>query len=279
MLKKLSSKFQWRQILRVTLLCLVFIAFIISVSFTEKKQEEMLCTEVNITMKNPFDHDFIDRDDVLQLINNKFGMLKGKPMHSINISLLENIINNNPFVSHAEVFSTIDGRLNIELIPRNPIVRVMNSFNESFYIDEEGMFMPLSEKYSALVPVANGFITDKEVLRKVRVNENPEAVDTSFHPLTIEKVFMLARYLKKHEFWNSQIQQVFVNADGDLELIPRVGNHTIVLGDEKEMDEKFNKLFIFYNEGLNTQGWNKYSTINLKYKDQIVCTKKIMNGK
>ena len=134
---------------------------------------------------------------------------------------------------------------------------------------------------SAAVPFANGFIYDKEAGHKVRTVEKNEISDTSFHPLTIEKVYMLADYIRHHEFWNDQVQQVFVNADGDLELIPRVGNHTIILGDvtagqngEKELNEKFKKLFLFYKEGLSKQGWDKYSAINLKYKDQVVCTKK-----
>lgn len=277
--KKSKLNIQWKKIIRLVFVSLVAIAFIITVGFTEKKQQEMLCSEVNIMVKNLYGHDFIGKEEVLQVISEKFGNLNGKPLPSINISLLEKIIQNNPFVSRAEVFSTIDGRLNIEVIPRNPIVRIINSNNEDFYIDDEGMFMPLSEKYSAPVPVANGFIPDPEAMHKVRTIEGNEHGDTSFHPLTIEKVFLLADYLRHHDFWNAQVQQVYVNADGDMELVPRVGNHTIVFGDEKEMDEKFNKLFLFYKEGLSKQGWNKYSTINLKFKDQIVCTKKITNGK
>jgi cell division protein FtsQ len=48
-----------------------------------------------------------------------------------------------------------------------------------------------------------------------------------------------------------------------------------VFGDAKDFEEKFEKLKTFYTEGLNkTDGWNKYSTINIKYKNQVVCTKK-----
>ena len=277
--KKVKLNIQWKKIMRLVFISLVAIGFIITVGFTEKKQHDMLCSEVDVTVNNLSGHEFIGKEEVLQLIIEKFGILNGKPLTSINISLLENIIQNNPFVSRAEVFSTIDGKLNIEVIPRNPIVRIINSNNENFYIDDEGMFMPLSEKYSAPVPVANGFIPDPETLHKVRKIEEKDIADTSFHPLTIEKVYLLADYLQHHDFWNAQVQQVYVNADGDMELIPRVGNHTIVFGDEKEMDEKFNKLFLFYKEGLSQQGWNKYSTINLTFKDQIVCTKKITNGK
>ena len=280
MLKKLKDV-NWKRVLRFTGWSLGITCFFITVGFTEKRQQEMLCKEVNIRILNDHNLGFVEVNDIIQMIQDKFGMLEGKPMQAINISLLENIINNNPFVSRAEVFSSIDGKLTIEVVPRNPIVRIMNSSDESFYIDEEGVFMPLSEKYSASVPVVNGFIADKESLHRIRIQEDKDINDTSFHPRTIEKIYMLADYIRHHEFWNAQVEQVFVSEDGDLELIPRVGRHTIVYGDMtgeqgygKEMDEKFNKLFLFYKEGLSKQGWDKYNTINLKYKDQIVCTKK-----
>jgi cell division protein FtsQ len=271
--KKLKN-IPWNDVFRFTMWSVVTAGFIVTVGFTENRQAEMLCSEVNISFIESHDQAFVEKGDVLQAIYDKFGEPEGKTLHSINISLLENIINNNPFVAHAEVFSTIDGKLNIEVIPRNPIVRIVNYFNESFYIDDEGVFMPLSEKYSASVPVATGFIYDREADHHVRGITGKEITDTSFHSPGIEKVYLLADYIRHHEFWNAQVEQVFVNSDGDMELIPRVGNHTIVLGDEKDMNEKFNKLFLFYKEGLSKQGWEKYGVINLKYKDQVVCTKK-----
>jgi len=273
MIKKLKS-INWGKVFRITAWFVVIMGFIVTVGFTDRKQMDMLCNEVSINITYSHGQSFVEKSDVLQILHDHFGAPEGKPMHAINISLLESIINNNPFVSHAEVFSTIDGKLNIEVVPRSPIVRVINSFNESFYIDDQGVFMPLSEKYSAPVPVANGLIYDREAQHQVRTQETEEESDTSAGLLTVEKIYRVADYLRHHEFWNAQIEQVYVNQQGELELVPRVGNHTIVLGDEKEMDERFNKLFLFYREGLSKQGWDKYSTINLKFKDQVVCTKK-----
>ncbi len=274
MLKKLKQKTDWKRVFRFTAWALVITGFLVTVGFTENSQENMLCSEVSITIKGMADQAFVEKSDVLQTIHDKFGMLEGKSFNTINISLLENIIDNNPFVSHAEVFSTIDGKLNIEVVPRVPIVRIIDFSNSSFYIDEEGVCMPLSDKYSASVPVASGFIPGMDGLNKVRVIGEKEIGDTAFHATKIEKVYLLAGYISRNEFWNAQVEQVYMNEEGEMELIPRVGNHTIVFGDEKQMDEKFKKLFLFYKEGLSKQGWDKYSTINLKYKDQVVCTKK-----
>jgi len=274
MLKKPKQKTDWKRVFRFAAWSLVIAGFLVTVGFTESKQRNMPCSEVNVTIKGLSEQTFVEKSDVMQTVQDKFGQLTGKPLNTINISLLENIIDNNPFVASAEVFSTIDGKLNIEVVPRVPIVRIIDNNNQSFYIDDRGVCMPLSDKYSASVPVVSGFIQSMEGVHKVRMMGEKEISDTSFHPTMIEKVYSLAGYISRHEFWNAQVEQVYVDEDGEMELIPRVGNQTIVFGDEKQMDEKFKKLFLFYKEGLSKQGWDKYKTINLKYKDQVVCTKK-----
>ena len=79
--------------------------------------------------------------------------------------------------------------------------------------------------------------------------------------------------MEADEFWKAQIIQVKVLENGELELIPRVGNHTILLGTTDELELKFKKLKIFYEKGLSKTGWNEYSQINLKFDNQVVCTK------
>jgi cell division protein FtsQ len=87
----------------------------------------------------------------------------------------------------------------------------------------------------------------------------------------------MAKYINADDFWRSQIHQIYVNDNDDMEIVPLVGDQRIIFGDTTSMEEKFKKLLTFYQEGLNTTGWwNKYSTINLKFKNQIVCTKKII---
>jgi cell division protein FtsQ len=152
-------------------------------------------------------------------------------------------------------------------------VKIINTSDENFYIDERGIFMPISDKYSAPVPIANGSILNKEAEQKIR-NAEVEKSETSFYPSGAEKVFRMADFIRKNDFWNAQIEQLYVNANGEMEIIPRVGNNLIIFGDITDMQEKFDKLFLFYKEGLSKTGWNQYKTINLTFKEQIVCTKK-----
>ena len=271
---KLFSTWNTQVVLRSALRILLLAAFLVTVGFAESKRKEMLCPGLEIIVHDSSGIAFIERSDIEEMVLDKFGQPAGKPLSSINMALLEKIINSNAFVARAEVFSTVDGKLTIEVIQRNPVLRIINSSNESFYIDDEGVFMPLSDQYTANVVVANGNIPNTLAEKRIRVFTPEEAEDTSNHLTTVEKVFALNRYVSGNEFWNAQVEQYYVNSDLDLELIPRVGNHTIVFGDEKNMEEKFDKLLHFYKEGLNRTGWNQYKTINLKFKDQVVCTKK-----
>src|SRR4051812_11840964 len=104
-----------RIILKIAFSAIIVIAFLVSVGFASHEQSEMACTGTRITIFDSLGIGFVDDADIRQVIENKFGALEGQPLSSINISLLEKIINTNPFIYDAEVFSTIDGKVNIEV--------------------------------------------------------------------------------------------------------------------------------------------------------------------
>ncbi len=250
--------------------CLIVLAFLVSVGFVSHKQSLMPCSGLVITIHDSVGSGFVDSGDIIQIVQNKFGILEGKSLASINISLLEKIINTNPFISSAEVFSTVDGKIIIDVKQRIPVLRVINFKNENFYVDKEGWFMPPSEKFTARVPVANGFIFDTESEQHIEKSQG----DTSKSVTKLTQLYNIISYMNQSDFWNAEVQQLYVNESGDIEMIPRVGNHTVVIGDDNDLKEKFRKLFVFYTDGLSKKGWDHYRTINLKYKDQVVCTKK-----
>ena len=114
------------RIMLISAYAIVVVAFLVTLGFAEHGQKSMPCTAVQVVIKDTMGHNFVEEQEIMELVNNKFGNLKGKPLSSINISLLEKIINTNPFIADAEVFSTIDGKINIEVKQRTPIVRIVN---------------------------------------------------------------------------------------------------------------------------------------------------------
>jgi cell division protein FtsQ len=90
---------------------------------------------------------------------------------------------------------------------------------------------------------------------------------------SIYKIFRMVQFINKNNFWKAMIEEIFINKKGEIELFTKIGEQTVIFGDIDNMKEKFDNLFIFYKQGLNKVGWTKYKTLNLKYKNQIVCSK------
>jgi cell division protein FtsQ len=246
---------------------------IMLLGFVNKYQESIPCDAVQVKIDDKVPHDFIDREDILNLINSN--SIIGKPIGSINISLLEKKLMSNPYVNKAEVYSSVDGKLQVNVLQRDPLVRIINSDNEQFYIDRNGKFMPVSDHYSTPVITANGYIFEPFSMMQVPEWDSVTVSDSvALRPKQIiTEIFELAKYLDADTFWNALAEQIYINELLEIEMIPRIGNHRIILGTTDNLEEKLNRLYIFYTRGLQNTGWNNYSVIDLKYKNQVVCTK------
>jgi cell division protein FtsQ len=133
--------------------------------------------------------------------------------------------------------------------------------------------MRTSGNFTSHVIIANGNIhTNFPITNKINVLEL-EKKSGGKNKLFAD-LYRLGTYITKDKFWNAQIQQIYVNSSGDFELIPRIGSHEIVFGDFTDCDIKFRNLMSLYKNGLPVMGWNTYKTINLKFKGQVVCTKR-----
>ena len=265
-MKKFFHKLQ--KALPVILWSLLGIALLVVLGFVEQKESEQHCKVVNISIdKGKSEYNFVEKEDVETLINSS--ELQGKQLGDINISNMERIIRNNPFVENAEVYSTIDAAITIEVTQRTPLLRIINANNESFYVDVHETLMPTSEKYTARVLIATGNITDVYSFRKIKFAINNK--DTTEHYTLLDSLYSLAQEIARDTFMMRLTEQIYVNNEREFEIIPRIGKYVIVLGSIDNIEEKFNKLSVFYKKGLPKVGWNQYGTINLKYKNQVVC--------
>jgi cell division protein FtsQ len=186
-------------------------------------------------------------------------------MEDINIHDLENKLKANPFIEFAKVYSDMDGIIKVEISQRQPILRLMNRFDQDFYVDQHGLKVPLSENFTARVLVANGYIDELFANR----------VDT-LHTALARDIFKTADYIRKDSLWDAQIAQIYVNQDHEIELIPRVGNNRILLGNADSLNTKFHNLLIFYKKAIPQVGWDAYKTINVKYANQVIGVKNQM---
>jgi len=261
---------------------IVFVLWIIGISsfavllgFVNAEQKEVVGKSINVIVTNESENSFIDENIVGSYLNDRKDFVINQKLKDIRVVEIENALNAHPAIEKADVSVDINGRAEIKVTQRKPVVRIMNTQGESYYIDSNGKLMPLSDNYSARVPFANGLIIEGySSFYNYSINKIEE--DTILNKLcVIDNVFRVAEYVEKDSLLNSMIQQIHVNAKKEIELYATIGNHKIVFGNSDDISEKFKKLKMFYKDGLNSiDAWNKYSIINLKYKNQVVCTKK-----
>jgi len=235
-------------IVATVLLCyIVFAAFF----FKEAKQENM-CRDLVIMVKDSLDKHFVTQTDIVSQLKRADLNPIGKPMKEINTHRIETELLKNEMIANIEVYKTPSGIIKLEVKQKMPILRVIGA-RGNFYVDNQGSTMPVSRRYVAHVPVATGYV-EKE--------------------LATTDLYNFALFLQENDFWNHQIEQIYVYPNHDVVLIPRVGDHRIILGTFENFREKLDNLQLFYEQAIPKMGWEKYSIINLKFKDQIVCTKK-----
>jgi cell division protein FtsQ len=222
-----------------------------SILSPKKQPDEARCRNVQIVIADTLDKAFISPLQVTAILADAQLHPTGKPLKDIRTADMEAKLQENPFVKEAQVYKTPSGIVKIKLYQRTPLLRVMSA-GENYFIDSEGKIIPAALRVAAYVPVVTGHVDRK---------------------FAQSKLYDLACFLHDNKFWAMQIQQIHVHPNHDIELTPRIGNHQILLGKITGFEEKLEHLRLFYQQALNNVGWNRYSKINLKYKNQIVCTK------
>ena len=247
----------------------------LSLAFVSEKVSLVKVGSVDVRIENDDENFFIDGEEVRDYYASREDRIIGMPLGEISLPSLEKALNAHPAVENADVAATLNGAVKISVRQRTPLLRVFTLEGESYYIDNRARLMPLDEHYTARVLVATGEINEPYARRSMftvdQIASNKIYRDVSI----LDDLYAVARHIAADTVLSCLIQQLHVNRDNEIEMYPAAGDHRILLGDAADLNVKFNKLKLFYTEGLNTtNGWMKYSMINLKFKDLVVCTRK-----
>lgn len=241
-----------KRTLNTWLMFLPVLYCIVTLGFVSGSSHSRVCNAVDVCIKDSIENTFVNENDVLKILEENEYKLKGMALDLINIQDVENIINQHPSIQKSECYETADGTIKIDVFQRRPVVRIVGNKN-NYYVDRNGEIMPTSRYYAAHVVVATGKISEQ---------------------IAKTELFQLATYINEHPFWKSQVVQINVLYGPEFELIPRVGKHVILLGGVNDLKEKLQNVEALYKSDFNENGWNRYRKINVKFKNQVVCTKK-----
>ena len=139
---------------------LLLIGLVVILGFVNQAQKQMVCSDINIQIDNSNGNFFVNEEDIFGMVYHEMDTIVGRPISAISAERLEHKVNNHPSVSNSEVYKTIDGKLNVEVHQRTPIVRIFSMNGDSYYLDSTGKVMPPSDQYTSRVFVANGYIND-----------------------------------------------------------------------------------------------------------------------
>jgi cell division protein FtsQ len=196
------------------------------------------------------DNLFVTEETVSKLLIQNQQTVANKPKEIIDLNGLEKALTSNPMIKEAQVFVDVEGNLTAEIAQKKPIARV--STNASYYIDDLGSFMPLSTNYTARVPIITGTVFKND----------------------LANVFIIANAVRQDDFLKKHVIEIRQNENGSIDLKLRLQDFTVQLGSLKSLNKKINNLKAFYQKALRDETLDNYSIVNLKFDNQVVCTKK-----
>lgn len=259
------------KIVKIILFFLVTAGLLSLFSFVAIERNSTECNQIQVKVLGDSTLHFITSDEVISLIAGDEELV-GKQLRDMDFMEFERIVRQHPAIANADVYSTLSGTLCIDVTQREPLLRIIDLNDNSYYIDRTGVFMPLVESYTAYVPVATGYITDSFFKLGLTIDEIT-GNDSLASIAIADDLFNIASAISRDSFLTAQIEQMYVGADGEIELVPRVGPGSILLGDASDINDKLRRLKLFYLKGMKEHGWADYSALNLKYRNQIICTK------
>jgi cell division protein FtsQ len=261
------------KILEITVWVLLTGGLFTLLGFTTVEHNDTVCKSYIIRIDYGKADVLVTENDIYQVVRMTGNLLKGQHLGSIDFERIEREIRRHSYVSDAQAFMTLEGTVEIDVIQRQPILRIFNEKGESYYLDGRGNLLPLNPAFSARVLVASGSIPEPFSKRTCYLADSVKTKDSLEYRSVMNHLYLVAAYITKDKFLKAQIEQIYVEPNGEFELIPRIGDHTIILGGPDNLEEKFERLLVFYRQGLSKTGWHRYNIINIKFKDQVVCSK------
>ena len=227
-------------------------------SLVKTKDSVQVCTSMKVMVEGK--ETFIDQHDISDLVNGEFGRVVGKELATLPLEKIEKALMTLPYVASAEIHSDMDGVLQITVKQREVIIRIMNNMGQEYYIDTQGAKVPVTLKYVPHVLVANG-----------NINEGYKVALDTVETQLVKDLVSIVNFVKNDPLWSNQIVQLYVNEHKDIEITPRVGTQQLLLGNADNLPDKLDRLSIFYKKILPRVGSDAYSTVNVKFDDQIIC--------
>jgi cell division protein FtsQ len=262
-----------KKVFKIIFWVLFGVGLILIVFFASKENNNAVAKKPDISIHVEGENAFLTESELLNRLILKRLYQKNMKVNFVNVKKIEAAIIKMEEVKNVRVYKNIGNSWNIDVELRNPIARIFTLSQQAYYLDDEGFTMGRSSLHTAHVLVFSGFITEnmeKSSVKEIINNDSLKSIRK------LDDIYRISNYVCRDSLMNALIGQVYLEKNGDFILIPLVGKQTILFGSansDEVVADKFNRLKVFYKEGMPHEGWEKYNTIIVKYEGQIVCRK------
>jgi cell division protein FtsQ len=251
----MKTKFNIRKEVKIVA---VILSLSFLIAFSERKQGGAVCKDIVVELDNLSENHFLDEADVMQLVEGSGEPVKGVGIDRIKLKEIEKKIKGDKHILDAELFGDLKGNLIVNVELRRPIARIVQNDAPDAYIAEDGVIMPVSEKYTSRVLLISGAV--KRLLESEDLNKSEEG----------KQLMAMIEFINDDKFWKAQVAQLDLGRDGKVNIFPQVTGQLVEFGKPENIEMKFKKLMIFYKEILPARGWTRYERVNLEYEGQVV---------
>lgn len=242
--------------------------WIVSSGMSRKALSVRTCTgkeTLDVCVKDSLERKFVAREDVEKWLDSEYGAYAGLRLDSVNLARIESLILRHSAVKTCEAWLTDDGTLHLELTQRQPAVR-FDTGNNGYYADADGFIFPLQARGTVEVPVIDGKLPLKVPRGFKGELSDPEEKEW------LRKILALAACIKGSS-WEKDIAKITVEENGNLIMKPSEGKETFLFGSPDRIPEKLSLMGKYYSAIVPAKGAGYYSTVDVRYKGQLVCRK------
>jgi len=201
----------------------------------------------------------ISKKDVKNIMDNTIGFdIMNAAIEELDLMAIESAILKDKRVLSAEVYVQHKNEMMVHVVQRKPIVRISDMNANNYYLDEEGKRVPHVLKESVRVPVVTGYVDGYTKNYKQMKKNN------------LNDIYLLINKIRQDDFLAPLVEQVHIEKNKEIILVPKMGKKKIIIGDTENLDDKLYNLKTYYRQGTKKVGIDKFAVLDLRYKNQVV---------
>ncbi|MFZ9981438.1 MAG: cell division protein FtsQ/DivIB [Cyclobacteriaceae bacterium] len=252
----MKFKFSLRNEFKVTA---GLLAVMVLVGFADRNLRHNTCKDIVVTLENVRENHFLDEADVLRMVETIPGEVRTKQFSVIDFREIEERLKSYRNFRDVQLFNDLKGNLVVNVSLRRPVARLAQESGPDAYLSEEGLVIPVSDRYSSRVVILSGSMV-KQIILDQDLNKSDYG----------KRIKATLDFINGDSFLKKQIAEIELNSDGTINLLPQIGSQTIEFGKPEKLEDKFLKLKVFYKSILPERGWNKYHRVNLEFENQVI---------